>query len=327
MYLGIDFLIGSGREPFVCEVNIGLPGGAEEYDRAHRVFRGQPSGVFARLEKTSGDIYGRPFAGYLDSLSFLPALKAFKLWMDGQGEFPPERHPALRLEDKWVQHQVLHRFVPMPETAVFDPHDPGPAAAMLTRWGRLALKPRLGRGGRGFRVVDGLEDLPGPRDGGTPLILQRHIDSCVGGYTFSIRAVAFGGRFICAYANLAAREYSNHGILAYISEGNVLSLSERAFRTERIDEKSWEARLWFGDREPAYLRHNLYEDEVAAASLLVPRPLLASVQDIAVRIERSYEGLDFSSLPRACFENPPNRELKAGPPQPIIPQPTGKEDR
>lgn len=86
MYLGIDFLISPEREPFVCEVNLGLPGGAEEYDRAHRVFRGRPSGVFADIEKTSKETYGRPFAGYLNSLPLLPALKAFKLWMDGQGE-------------------------------------------------------------------------------------------------------------------------------------------------------------------------------------------------------------------------------------------------
>ncbi len=37
----------------VIEVNVGLPGGAEEYDRAHRVFCGGPSGVFAAIEETS----------------------------------------------------------------------------------------------------------------------------------------------------------------------------------------------------------------------------------------------------------------------------------
>ena len=68
--------------------------------------------------------------------------------------------------------------------------------------------------------------------------------------------------------------------------------------------ESWEAKLWFGDREPAYLTHNLYEDEVAAAALIVPQPLFCLPQQIAVRIERFYEGLDFAALPRACFEDP-----------------------
>lgn len=303
MYLGIDFLVSPQLQPFVSEVNVGLPGGAEEYDRAHRVFWGRPSGVFQTVEETSKDVYGRPFAAYLSSLPFLSALKALKLWMDGQGECPTDLHPALRLEDKWVQHQVLSRTFPMPETAAFRPGDSASAAAMLAKWGRLVLKRRLGRGGRGFRVVARLEDLPGPETPVLPSILQRHVDSRVEGYALSIRAIAFGGRFICAYANLAAREYSNHGSLAHISEGDSLGVSERAFRTEHIDERSWEAKLWFGDREPSYLRHNLYEDEVAAATLFVPRPLFAAVRDMAVRIERFYEGLDFSSLPPACFEN------------------------
>ncbi|OGD18402.1 MAG: hypothetical protein A2W03_06745 [Candidatus Aminicenantes bacterium RBG_16_63_16] len=309
MYLGIDFLIGAQLEPFVIEVNVGLPGGAEEYDRAHRVFCGWPSGIFTAIEDTSKEICGRPFAGYLESLPFLPSLKELKLWMDGQGPFPAEVHPALRLEDKWVQYQVLRPVVPLPETIRYEPGDPGPAEAMLAKWGRLVLKRRLGRGGRGFRVIGDLRDLPAPGGSGDPLILQRHVASRVGGYAVSIRAVAFGGRFICAYANLAARDYSNHGILAHISEGNSLGLSDQAFRTVRIDERSWEAKLWFGDREPAYLRHNLHEDEVAAASLLVPHPVLSSVQDTAVRIERFYEGLDFSSLPQACFEDRPQASV------------------
>lgn len=304
MYLGIDLLVGPGLELFTSEVNVGLPGGAEEYDRAHRVSLGQPSGVFAAIERTSQEIYGLPFARYLSSLPFLQALKAFKLWMDGQGEFPPQLHPALRLEDKWVQYQVLHRFIPMPETAVYEPDDTRPAVAMLARWNRLIIKRRLGRGGRGFRVISRLEDLPGRDESESSFVLQRHIDSRIDGYSFSVRAVAFGGRFICAYANLANREYSNHGILAHISEGDVLTLSDQASGTVRFDERSWEAKLWFGDREPAYLKHNLYEDEVAAASLFVPRPLFAAVCDIAVRIERLYDSLDFSSLPPACFEGP-----------------------
>jgi hypothetical protein len=301
MYLGIDFLIAPELIPYVIDVNVGLPGGAEEHDRIHRVHFGGPSGVFARIEEISRRVYGLPFEGYLGSLPFLPALKAFKLWMDGQGPFPTEIHPALRLEDKWVQHQILDRLVPMPETIMFDPSALESAGAMLAKWGRLALKRRLGRGGRDFRVLSRLAELR-TAAAGHPLILQRHVASRVEGYIFSIRAVAFGGEFVCAYANLARREHSNHGVLARVAEGESFGLSDRVFRTERFDERSWEAKLWFGDKEPAYLRHNLYEDKVSSAALLLPPPVLAMVMDTAVKIERIYDGLDFPALPPACFE-------------------------
>jgi hypothetical protein len=301
VYLGIDFLVGPGLQLYVIEVNVGLPGGAEEHDRAHRVRHGRPSGVFAHIEEISRRVYGRTFAGYLGSLPFLPALKAFKLWMDGQGPLPAEFHPVLRLEDKWVQYQVLSRVVPMPETVVFDPASFGPASALLASRGCLVLKRRLGRGGRGFRILRRLEEVaaspPGP-----PQLLQEHIDSRVGGFAFSIRAVAFGGEFVCAYANLARREHSNHGILALVVEGESFGLSDPDLRTERFDERSWEAKLWFGESEPVYLRHNLYEDTVASASLLLPRPLLAALRGTAAEIERLYEALDFSALPAADFE-------------------------
>jgi hypothetical protein len=304
VYLGIDFLIGPGLQLYVTEVNVGLPGGAEEHDRAHRVRHGRPSGIFARIEEISRRVYGRPFADYLGSLPFLPALKAFKLWMDGRGPLPAEFHPALRLEDKWVQYQVLSRVVPMPETAVFDPESLGTASARLANRGCLVLKRRLGRGGRGFRIIRRLEDLPAVAAGppGPSQLLQEYIDSRVGGFAFSIRAVAFGGEFVCAYANLARREHSNHGILTLVVEGESFGLSDPDFRTERFDERSWEAKLWFGESEPAYLRHNLYEDTVASAPVLLPRPLLAALAGTAAKIERVYEALDFSALPAAVFE-------------------------
>ncbi len=302
MYLGIEFLISPQLQPFVGEVNVGLPGGAEEYDRTHRVVRGRPSGVFETIETISESVYGMPFAAYLDSLPFLPALKEFKLWLDGRGGMPANLHPALRLEDKWVQYQALRDIAGFPETIVYEPGDTAAAGAMLARWGRLALKRRLGRGGRGFRVIEEPGDLPGPEAAGPPLLLQRHIDSRTGGFALSVRAVAVGGRVICAYANLAAREFSNHGVLAFVAGGSSLALSPPVFRTERFDERSWEARLWFGGVDPVHLRHNLSEDEVAEATLTIPRPLLGSIEETAVRIERHYEGLDWNALPPAFFE-------------------------
>jgi hypothetical protein len=94
--------------------------------------------------------------------------------------------------------------------------------------------------------------------------------------------------------------------LAYVKEGHDLGLADREFGTEFFDQKSWEAEIWFGGTEPAYLRHNLYEDEVAQTALILPDHLLRTIQALSVRIERFYEGLDWSSLPRACFEEDPH---------------------
>ena len=96
---------------------------------------------------------------------------------------------------------------------------------------------------------------------------------------------------------------SNHGILAYVEAGDRWGLSsEPPLKTLSFEERSWEAKIWFGDDEPAYLRHNLYEEEVAEATLVVPAGLLASIKDMSVRIERTYESLDLAALPPALFE-------------------------
>ncbi len=104
------------------------------------------------------------------------------------------------------------------------------------------------------------------------------------------------------YANLAARSASNHGILTFISSGSPFGLSEEQFKTEIFNQKSWEAEIWFGKSEPEYLRHNLYEEEVAGATLLIPGILLDKIKGLSVKVERIYEGLDLDRLPKACFE-------------------------
>jgi len=88
MYLGIDFLITPHLKPVVVEVNVGLPGGAQEYDLAHRVYLGKPSTIFTLIEETSARVYGKSFKDYLYSLPWIQSLKTFKLWMDGNGPFP-----------------------------------------------------------------------------------------------------------------------------------------------------------------------------------------------------------------------------------------------
>jgi len=302
VYLGLDFLVDGAGRPRLIEANVGLPGGAEEYDRTHRVRLGTPSGVFDRIEALSLQAYGRTFGDYIASRPFLDGLKRFKLWMDGHGPFPEPAHPMLRLEDKWVQYQALRSVAPMPETVVFDPGRPEETDRLLKSHGRLVLKRRLGRGGRDLRIISDVYELAGAEPGRFGALLQEYIDSRVDGLVFSLRSVAFAGEWVCAYANLAPRAPSNHGLLAFVQEGDGSRLSEAAFETVRFDTRSWEAAIWFGRDEPGYLRHNLYEDVVATAALVLPEPLLREVREASVRVERFYEGLDPGTLPQAWFE-------------------------
>jgi hypothetical protein len=302
MYLGIDYLITRELKPYVVEVNVGLPGGAQEYDLTHRVRYGEPSDIFNRIENISLRLYGKPFKEYLHSLPFIESLKPFKLWMDGEGPFPLTFHPGLRLEDKWVQYQLMNSIVPMPETMIFNAQDIEPAEAFLKRKGTLVLKRRLGRGGRGFKIIPDGVSLSALETGDLSSLLQEYIESKTEGYTFSIRAIAFGGEFMCLYANLSTRSYSNHGALTFVSKGDHFGLADRKFETEFFHQKSWEAELWFGKDDPPYLKHNLYEDEVAKTMLFLPASLYQWITEASVRIERHYEGLDFSTLPEACFE-------------------------
>ncbi len=307
MYLGIDFLVAPDLRPCVVDVNVGLPGGATEYDLTCRVHTGRPSAVFRTIDEISEDVYGQPFRDYLHSLPWLRSLKPFKLWLDGQGPRPKAFHPGLRLEDKWVQYQILSPHVPMPETRVLDPGDRAGPERFLAQKGCLVGKRRLGRGGRDFRLIKSPEGLrqEWETDGEYGRLLQEHVDSRVGPYVFSVRSIAFGGRPVCLYANLAFRPFSNHGLLAYVASGDRLRLSEEKFSTRSFNQRSWEAEIWFGPNEPAYLRHNLYEDDVATAALVLPADVLGALKDVSVRIERLYESLDPAALPQAFFETAP----------------------
>lgn len=302
MYLGIDFLIAPDLRPYVVEVNLGLPGGAQEYDLTCIVHKGCSSDVFRMIEDIAHNVYGKTFREYLYSLPWLESQKAFKLWLDGAGQFPKVFHPLLRLEDKWLQYQILSPLVPMPETRVLSPENRAEAGRFLAEKMRLVGKRRLGRGGRDFRLIDRPEDLEMEADRDYGGLLQEWVDSRVGPYVFSIRSVAFGGRHVCSYANLALRSHSNHGVIAYVDSGDRLRMGSDEFHIRAFNQKSWEAELWFGKDEPAYLHHNLYEDKVATAALMIPGDIIAAIQDISVRIERLYETLDLTALPSAFFE-------------------------
>lgn len=302
MYLGIDFLITTELKLYVSEVNIGLPGGAHEYHLTHLVHLEKPSDIFRRIEWTSRKVYGKTFKGYLDSLPFIQSLKPFKLWMDGMGPFPKTLHPGLRLEDKWNQYELLNSIAPMPETMILDPEDLAGIDRFLERKRRVVLKRRVGRGGRDFQVIEEPSELWKLNLISNYYLLQDYVESKMDGYSFSIRSIAFGGEFLCMYANVSSKITSNHGILTFISIGNPFGLKERNFETVSFNQRSWEAKLWFGDKDPEYLRHNLYEDEVAKTVVLLPEPFHRMIKELSVRIERLYEGLDLAGLPKACFE-------------------------
>ena len=303
MYLGIDFLLTSRSELFVIEVNVGLPGGAHEYDLTHRVSLGKPSNIFERIESTSSKAYGQPFKDYLHSLPFIASLKELKICMDGMGSFPRTFHPGLRLEDKWIQYRLLHSLVPMPDTIPLDLDERVSANRFFQVDGKAALKRRLGRGGRGFQVISSSDDLKALNVGPNEYLLQKYVESKVDHYSLSIRAIAFAGRFMCMYANLSTRSHSNHGTLTFVEPGLLFGLKEKSFGTRSFNQKSWEAEIWFGENTPPYLRHNLYEEEVAETSLQLPEPLYEKIKELSVKIERNYEGLDLSQLPKACFES------------------------
>ena len=302
MYLGIDFLITSELKLYLVEVNVGLPGGAHEYHLTHLVLFGKPSDIFRRIEWNSRKVYGKTFKDYLHSLPFIESLKPLKIWMDGMGPFPTTFHPGLRLEDKWNQYQLIKPIAPMPETMVLDLEDLVSADRFIERKRRVVLKRRVGRGGRDLQMISQPSDLWKLNLVSQRYLLQEYIESKINGYSLSVRSVAFGGEFICMYANLSPRFTSNHGILTFISSGNPFGLSERNFKTESFNQKSWEAGIWFGEDEPQYLRHNLYEEEVAKTTLIIPEPFIRTIKDLSIKIEKLYDGLDLSTLPKACFE-------------------------
>jgi hypothetical protein len=302
MYLGIDFLITPELMLYLVEVNVGLPGGAHEYDLAHTVHFRKPSDIFQRIESASQRIYGKTFTDYLHSLPFINSLKPFKIWMDGMGPFPGTFHPGLRLEDKWNQYQLLKAIAPMPETIIFAPEDKAGVDRFIERKKKVILKRRVGRGGRNLQIVTEPSSLWKLNLGSNPYLLQEYVKSKINGWSLSVRSVAFGGEFMCMYANLAARPASNHGVLTFISPGNPLGLSEKHFKTELFNQKSWEAEIWFDKNEPDYLRHNLYEEEVARATLVIPEPILKKIKEFSIKIERIYDRLDLFNLPKACFE-------------------------
>jgi hypothetical protein len=190
----------------------------------------------------------------------------------------------------------------MPETMVFDRLSLTEAERFFERQGKVVVKRRVGRGGRGLRIISDLGTLRGLDLGPNRNLLQEYIESKIDGYTLSIRSIAFGGEFMCIVTNLSQRSTSNHGVLIFTSSGDTFGLGKRNFDIESFNKRSWEAEIWFGENDPSYLRHNLYEEEVAKTILYLPGDIHRMIQERSVQIERFYESLDLYRLPKACFE-------------------------
>ena len=300
MYLGIDFLITPELKLYLAEVNVGLPRGAHQYHLTHLVHFGKPSDIFRRIEWTSRKVYGKTFKDYIHSLSFIESLKSLEIWMDGAGPFPKTFHPGLRIEDKWNQYQLIKAFAPMPETIALDLEDLVGADRFIERKKKVVLKRRVGKDEGDLPVISEPSALWKLNLIPHHYLLQEYVESKINGYCLLIRSVVFGGEFMCMVANLFGTSTSGHGISTFISSGNPFGLSERNFKTESFNQKSWESEIWFGENEPR--RHNLDEEVVAKATLVLPEPFSRTIKELSVRVERAYDGLDLSALPKACFE-------------------------
>ena len=296
MYIGADFLIDKNLNLYLSEVNTGVPAGAQEYDFVYRAQYGRPSSVFQKIESISQKHSGKKFFDYINGLPFMDDLRALKIWMDGKGPLPKNPSKALRLEDKWVQYLVLSKSYPMIPTEVFqDKRTRTP----------FVLKKRYGRGGKGLTLINSPEDLNEWKIMENFYIVQPYLDSSLGPFKMSVRAASFMGQFICMFASLSRKLTSNHGIRFYVMPGDSLRLTEKNFTVREIVQKCWEADIFYKGDIPDYLYHDVYEETIAEAGLIIPERLYTDIQRISASISDFYKDIDFHTLPKSFIEEVP----------------------
>src|SRR3989304_9537933 len=100
IYLGFHFILSKNNLPLLLEVNIGLPGGAFEYDLAYRTIHRKPSTIYDLIENIAQSKYQKGFNKYIHSLDYKEELTSLKSWIDPAGAFPERPSLILRLEDK-----------------------------------------------------------------------------------------------------------------------------------------------------------------------------------------------------------------------------------
>jgi hypothetical protein len=309
MYLGIDFLLDDSGKLYVSEVNTGLPGGAREYDLVHRIRFNRPSGIFDRIEDISETNFSKPFIRYIRELPYFKELKALKIWMDGKGPLPPRIPEILRLEDKWVQYKLLVERFPLVHSELFDKKNTADYEADIQKYDGIVLKRRLGRGGAGFIKVENKSQLKDAISADLseefyivqPLIKSR-LKVKDRYYRLSVRAMVFSGEFLCMFANISTRITSNHGIRFYINPSSCFGVDDKDFRIIEINEKAWEADVFFGKEIPSHLYHNLYVEEIADSFLNIPEKIHSDIVRTAVSIANFYNNLDENRLPLCYLE-------------------------
>lgn len=302
MYIGVDFLFDRDRKLYLSEVNTGVPGGAQEYDFVHRAKFGKPSGVFEKIESLSRKVFNKNFYDHIHSLSYIDDLRALKIWMDGEGPLPKKPSPALRLEDKWVQYLILSGDYPMVSTEIFRKESLKSYEKFFSQGNPVVLKRRLGRGGKGFLLVRDISGMKKLDVMDHFYLVQPFLESQIGSLKLSVRAAAFAGRFISMFANLSPRMTSNHGFRFYVSAGDDFRLSNMNFKVRKIFQKAWEAEIFFKGEIPEYLYHNVFEEEIAEAELIIPDSVYQEIKRISASISRFYQGLDFKILPKSFIE-------------------------
>jgi hypothetical protein len=302
MYIGVDFLIDSRLNLYLSEVNTGVPGGAQEHDLIHRVKYGSPSGIFDRIDTLAQQSFGLTFYEYINSLPFIDDLRALKIWMDGQGPLPTDPAPELRLEDKWIQYLLLSKGNTMIPTRIYDRECQKTFQDMSGGRKPFVLKKRMGRGGKGFLLVEDISNLEEFGLENRLYLIQPYIKSQIGGLKLSVRAAAFMGEFLCMFANLSPRLTSNHGFRFFVTPGEDLRISDDRFKAREMIQKSWEADVLFQGNIPGYLDDTLRREDIAEAELIIPRSSYRMIERTAASISRLYMDLDCTSLPRAYIE-------------------------
>jgi hypothetical protein len=299
MYIGADFLIDRDSRLYLSEVNTGIPAGAQEYDFVYRLKFGTPSGVFQRIESLAQRYFEKTFREYMQSLSFMDDLRALKIWMDGKGPFPEEPNTALRLEDKWVQYLILSKRYPVIPTEIFLLEKEKKIVRLLSRGIPVVFKKRYGRGGKGFVLIKEPEEFRRANLAEKGYIMQPYVESGIDSYRFSIRAASFMGHFICMFASLSQKSTSNHGIRFFILPGEGLEITKKDFKIRKIVQKSWEADIFYKGDIPDYLYHDVYEERIAEAELIIPEHLYGDIQRISASVSELYRDMDFESLPES----------------------------
>ena len=112
----------------------------------------------------------------------------------------------------------------------------------------------------------------------------------------SIRATAFCGKFICMFASLSHRIVSNHGYRFYISPGDRIYLSKNDYKLNKVNKKSWEAEILFGDDVPGYLMESIYIETISDGRLIIPYKTYSEIKKISSVASRLLMKIDYKLL-------------------------------